>query len=65
MHDLSEWSRNLTVEVAGRGIVAHTGSVALRALADRTGLTEAMSAALARRDVVPVHDQGRVLADTP
>ncbi|NLT57146.1 MAG: IS1380 family transposase [Actinomycetales bacterium] len=53
----------MTVEVAGRGVVAHTGSVALRVLADRMGLSAAMSSALARRDVVPVHDRGRVLAD--
>ena len=50
--------------VAGRGVVAHTGSVALRALADRPGLTAAMSAALTRRGFVPVHDRGRGLADT-
>ena len=49
MHELTGWSKDLTVEVAGRGIVAHTGSVALRALTDRTGLTGALSSALARR----------------
>lgn len=63
MHELTGWSKDLTVEVAGRGIVAHTGSVALRALADRTGLTAALSSALARRGFTPVHDRGRVLAD--
>ena len=63
MHELTGWSRDLTVEVAGRGVVAHTGSVALRALADRTGLTGAASVALARRGFVPVHDRGRVLTD--
>ena len=63
MHELTGWSKDLTVEVAGRGVVAHTGSVALRVLADRMGLSAAMSSALARRDVVPVHDRGRVLAD--
>lgn len=64
MHELTGWSRGLSVEVAGGGVVAHTGSVALRALADRSGLTGAMSSALARRGVTPVHDRGRVLADT-
>jgi hypothetical protein len=64
VHKLTGWSKNLTIEVAGRGIVSHTGSVALRALADRTGLTAAMSSALARRGFDPVHDRGRVLADT-
>jgi len=61
---LTGWARDLTVEVAGGGVVSHTGSVALRALADRTGLTGATSAALAVRGFVPVHDRGRVLTDT-
>src|SRR4051794_16062385 len=64
VHELTGWSRDLSVEVAGRGLVAHTGSVALRALADRTGLTAAVSSALARRGFEPVHDRGRVLADS-
>lgn len=63
MSEHSGWSKDLAVEVAGRGVVAHTGTVALRALADRTGLTDALSSALARRGFVPVHDRGRVLAD--
>jgi hypothetical protein len=63
VHELTGWSRDLSVEVAGRGVVSHTGSVALRALADRTGLTDAMSSALPRSRVHPVHDRGRVLAD--
>ena len=63
MHELTGWSRDLTVEVVGRGVVSHTGSVALRALADRTGLTGELSAALTRRGFTPVHDRGRVLAD--
>jgi hypothetical protein len=37
--------------------------VALRLLADRTGLTGALSAAMARRSFTPGHDRGRVLAD--
>ena len=64
MHEFTGWSKDLSVEVAGRGVVAHTGAVALRALADRTGLSAAMSAVLARRGFDPVHDRGRVLADT-
>lgn len=64
MHGLTGWSRDLSVEVAGRGVVAHAGSVALRGtLSDRTGLTGALSSALARRGFTPVHDRGRVLAD--
>src|SRR3954471_11018637 len=63
VHELTGWARDLSVEVAGRGVVAHTGSVALRALADRTGLTAGVSSALARRGFEAVHDRGRVLAD--
>src|SRR5690349_21556356 len=32
-------------------------------LADRTGLTDALSAVVARRGFVPDHDRGRVLVD--
>jgi Transposase DDE domain group 1 len=62
--ELTGWARGLSVEVAGRGVVSHAGAVALRALADRTGLTVALSRAVARRGFEPVHDRGRVLADT-
>jgi hypothetical protein len=64
VHKLTGWSKDVTVEVAGRGVVAHTGSVAVRALADRAGLTGALSSALIRRGFDPVHDRGRVLTDT-
>ena len=47
----------------GTGVVAHAGSVAVRMLADRTGLTDALSASLARRGFTPGHDRGRVLVD--
>ncbi len=47
----------------GTGVVAHAGSAAVRLLADRTGLTDALSAAVARRGFVPGHDRGRVLVD--
>jgi hypothetical protein len=62
--EFTGWARDLTVEVAGHGVVSHTGAVALRALADRTGLTSAASVALARRGFDPVHDRGRVFTDT-
>jgi len=52
------WSKDLAVEVAGHGVVSHAGSAAVRLLADRTGLTEALSRALARRGFFPVHDRG-------
>lgn len=63
MDEFTGWARDLSIEVAGGGVVSHAGSVALRAVADRTGLTDAVSAALARRGFTPVHDRGRVLTD--
>ena len=63
MDELTAWSRDLTVEVGGHGVVSHTGSAAVRMLADRTGLTGALSRAMCRRGFTPVHDRGRVLAD--
>jgi hypothetical protein len=45
-------------------VINHAGAAAVRLVADRTGLTGALSRALARRGFVPVHDRGRVLADT-
>jgi len=57
------WSKGLDVEVGGHGVVSHIGSAATRMLADRTGLTGALSGVLARRGFVPLHDRGRVLTD--
>jgi hypothetical protein len=42
------WDRGLSVSADGRGLVGHAGAVHLRALADRTGLTGALSTALGR-----------------
>jgi hypothetical protein len=55
------WSRGLEVTGGGTGIVSHAGLVLLRQLADRTGLTAGLSAALP----TPLggHDRGRVLSD--
>ncbi len=64
MDEISAWSKDLGVEIAGRDVINHAGTVALRLLADRTGLTGGLSGALARRGFVPVHDRGRVFADT-
>ncbi len=47
----------------GTGVVAHAGSVAVRMLADRVGLTGHLSRATTRRGFVPGHDRGRVLVD--
>jgi hypothetical protein len=55
-----------TVEVTadGEGLVSHAGVVLLVELADRIGLTEALSAALAgTRERRSAHDPGRVLRD--
>lgn len=56
------WSKDLAVEVAGHGVVSHAGSAAVRLIADRSGLTEALSKALARRGFSPVHDRVSVPA---
>lgn len=59
----TSWSAGLSVSGDGVGVVAHAGSVGLRLLADRVGLTAELSKAMARRSFVPVHDRGRVLVD--
>jgi hypothetical protein len=63
VQDSSGWARDLRVEVAGRGVVAHTGSVAVRLLADRSGLTGRLSQVLNPKDALILHDRGRVLTD--
>ena len=57
------WLKDLRVTADGTQVVAHVGTALLRVLADRVGLTGALSAALARTGVFPVHDRGRVLVD--
>ncbi len=59
----TSWSAGLSVSGDGVGVVAHAGSVALRLLADRSGLTGEMSKAMVRRSFTPGHDRGGVLAD--
>jgi hypothetical protein len=44
-------------------MVPLAGAVAVRLLADRVGLTDGLSAALARRGFSPGHDRGRVWVD--
>ncbi|MBV8541664.1 MAG: IS1380 family transposase [Pseudonocardiales bacterium] len=61
--DVTAWSKGLSVEVGGHGVVSHVGSGLLRLAADRVGLTGALSRALARPGFWPVHDRGRVLLD--
>jgi hypothetical protein len=60
---LTGWSQGLSVTADGTGVVPLAGAAAIRLLADRVGLTHALSAALARRRFVPAHDRGRVLVD--
>jgi hypothetical protein len=57
------WSKDLRVTTGGSQVVSHVGAALLRLLADRAGLTGALSAALARSGRWPVHDRGRVLVD--
>jgi hypothetical protein len=65
VHDSTRWSQRLTVTGNGNGknMIAHAGAAALRLVADRTGLTQALSDTLHRDDVTPDHDRGRVLTD--
>ena len=63
VREFTSWSRDLRVRADGQGVVAMTGAVPLRMLADRSGLTERLSVALARVDFFPIHDRGRVLTD--
>ena len=64
MPEFSGWARDLRVDVGGHGVVTHAGSVAVRLLADRSGLTGRLSQVLNPKDALVVHDRGRVLADT-
>ena len=59
----TSWSRGLSVAADGSGVVPLAGSVAVRLLADRAGLTESLSTALARRGFTPGHDRGQVWVD--
>lgn len=61
--DSMAWSKGLSAEVGGHGVVSHAGSALTRLMADRTGLTGALAGALARRGFVPLHDRGRVITD--
>lgn len=63
VRELTGWSKDLRVTADGEGVVSMVGVVGLRILADRTGLTQAISTVLARPGFAPVHDRGRVLTD--
>ncbi len=58
--------RSFTVEVSadGEGPVSHAGSALLGQVADKSGLTEALSKGLAdARERRGIHDPGRVIRD--
>lgn len=61
MQAISEWSKNLRVEVRGDDVAQHAGCVLPRMLADAFGLTAGLSAAVSRPEVI--HDRGAVLRD--
>ena len=50
----TSWCQGLSVTADDAGVVPLAGSVAVRLLADRVGLTDGLSAALARRGSVLV-----------
>lgn len=58
------WSLGLEVTGDGRGLVALSGTSAVRLLAERTGLTADLSEAVNPRRKLVVHQRGRVLTDT-
>ena len=53
----------MLVRVGGTGTVAHAGIVLPRLLADRTGLTAGLAAAVSRAGFVSIRDRGRALTD--
>ena len=59
----TSWSAGLWVTGDGTGVVAHAGGAGLCLRADRSGVTGALSKALARRGFSPGHDRGRVQVD--
>lgn len=58
------WSAGLGVTGNGTGVIAHAGAAAPRLLADRAGLTDAVSVAMGGDKNGRGHDRGRVLIDT-
>ena len=63
MKDTS-WDRDLVVTGDGKGLVGHTGGILLRKLADQTGLTAGLDAALAVKGTSPQFSRGAVLTST-
>jgi hypothetical protein len=60
----TSWSQGLSVTADGDGVVPRRARAgAVRLLADRVGLTRALSDALTRRSFRPVDDRGQVWVD--
>jgi Transposase DDE domain group 1 len=58
------WYPSLSVDAGGSGVVSHAGAVVLTRVAVRTGLTGALSGALAPwRKPLAQHDPGKVVLD--
>jgi hypothetical protein len=58
------WDRRLTVSAGGKNLVGHAGAVLVRACADRTGLTGALSAVMPSSDACDWWDRGVTLVAT-
>ena len=60
----TSWYPSLSVDSAGTGVVSHAGSVLLLRTAEKSGLTTALSSALAPwRKPMTSHDPGKIIAD--
>ena len=57
-------TRSVRVEAGGNGVVAHVGLHALGSFADRMGLGDGLSAAIAGRSARARHDRGALLVHT-
>ena len=57
----TRWDRNLSVAADAEGLIGHVGAVLLRKLADQSGLTSALGAALGRAGKFPLIDRGIAL----
>jgi hypothetical protein len=60
----TSWDHALEVTADGTGLVGHAGAVLLRKLADQSGLTAGLDAALTRKGTSPQLSRGVTLAST-
>ncbi|WP_262391560.1 hypothetical protein [Nocardiopsis sp. CNR-923] len=61
MSDPTPWDRRLYVTSDGKNLIGHAGAVLLRKLADRTGLTRALSGTLPSSTANTWRDRATVL----